>query len=308
MATAAKKNEAPQEPDNLAIWTALSKTDPAHTKGFSRAGGFKGTAIKPIWIIRRLTEQFGPVGVGWGMERPHFEVVPGDGEILVYCTVECWHTGPENTFVGVGGDKVVARRKDGQSFHDDEAFKKAFTDAVGNAFKFLGVGADVHMGLFEDNKYLEQTRAEFAANDQNGHADKVPGITAIKTRLRKLQTDGNALDCLDSFNALVHDYADDLQKIKDARHQWWTGDGGDSEGFATWIRRRRDELSGDGENAVVNGLIHSMKECETSLSLTNWRAANEEVIDALDGAEGRRFELAWNFHESAIREVEKVHN
>jgi hypothetical protein len=73
------------------------------------------------------------------------------------------------------------------------------------------------------------------------------------------------------------------------------------------IDQRRAELTGE-DNAVVTGLIQSMKQCETSMSLTNWRAANEEVIDALDGAEGRRFELAWNFHESAIREVEKVHN
>lgn len=319
MASAAKKQPEP-EADNLTLWRALSKTDPAHTKGFKRAGGFTGTAIKPIWIVQKLTEQFGPCGAGWGMDEPQFQVVPGENrEVLVYCTVAGWYIedGKRATVYGVGGDKVVTYIKANEKYQrperwesDDEAFKKAFTDAVGNAFKFVGVGADVHMGLFEDSKYLEQTRADFAANDTNGNGrpQKVEGIAKIKERLRVLMAAGNSANDLDSFNALVHANAEDLTKIKDASHQWWTGDGGESEGFKAWIKRRRDELSGEGYNAVVSGLIESMKTCETSLALSNWRAANEEVIDALDGAEGRRFELAWQLHESSVQEMEKVHN
>lgn len=148
--------------ENLKIWDALAKTDPSHTKPFNRSGGFKGTAIKPIWIIKRLTEQFGACGVGWGAYEPTFQVVPAEGEILVYCTVSAWHGSPENRLWGVGGDKVMAKRSSGSPFCDDEAFKKAFTDALGNAFKFLGVGADVHMGQFDDDKYVTQAREEFA--------------------------------------------------------------------------------------------------------------------------------------------------
>tara|TARA_Y100001933_G_scaffold90783_2_gene91775 strand:- start:3596 stop:4240 length:645 start_codon:yes stop_codon:yes gene_type:complete len=145
-----------------AIWDALGKTDPSHTKRFSRAGGFKGTATKPIWVYRRLTEQFGPVGEGWGHSKPDFQVVPGaNDEVLVYCTVECWHTDRRNGFFGVGGDKAVAKNKNGL-FSDDEAFKKAFTDAVMNAFKSVGVAADVHMGLFDDDKYVAQMDREFS--------------------------------------------------------------------------------------------------------------------------------------------------
>lgn len=147
--------------DNKKIWDALSKTDPAHTKGFSRAGGFKGTAIKPQWVVMRLTEEFGAIGVGWGVGEPSFQVVSADKEILVYCTVSAWHTDRENVFWGVGGDKVQTQRQSG-AFVDDEAFKKAFTDATMNAFKFLGVAADVHMGLFDDSKYVQEMREEFS--------------------------------------------------------------------------------------------------------------------------------------------------
>lgn len=147
---------------NTALWDTLGKTDPAHTKKFSRSGGFKGTATKPIWVYRRLTEEFGPVGIGWGHNKPEYQIVAGaDGETLVYCTVECWHSNRENTFHGVGGDKVIVKDKNGLR-SNDEAFKAAFTDAVMNAFKSVGVAADVHMGLFDDDKYVRQMEHEFS--------------------------------------------------------------------------------------------------------------------------------------------------
>lgn len=139
------------------IWDRLGKTDPKHTKPFSRAGGFKGTAIKPMFSYRRMTEEFGACGVGWGINEPSFQVVPAGDEILVYCTVSIWHGARENIVFGVGGDKCVAKFKSGPHT-DDEAFKKAFTDAITNALKLIGVGADVHMGMFDDSKYVNSLR------------------------------------------------------------------------------------------------------------------------------------------------------
>ena len=151
---------------NTQLWDALGKTDPAHTKQFKRAGGFSGTALKPQWVLRKLTEQFGPCGSGWGVSKPDFQVVQGQDEVLVYCTVSAWHGHAGNLLWGVGGDKVVTKLNSGKIIHDDEAFKKAFTDAIMNAFKFVGVGADIHMGQFDDNKYVQEVAEEFerAAN------------------------------------------------------------------------------------------------------------------------------------------------
>lgn len=144
------------------LWDRLGRTDPAHTKQFKRAGGFAGTAIKPMWSYRRMTEEYGPCGEGWGVNEPSFQVVPGpEGEVLVYCTVSIWHGKRDVTVFGVGGDKVVGKNKYGLS-SDDEAFKKAFTDAVTNALKLIGVGADVHMGMFDDSKYVNERKQEEA--------------------------------------------------------------------------------------------------------------------------------------------------
>jgi hypothetical protein len=289
------------ETPTMRIWDALSKTDPAQTKGFSRAGGFKGTAVKPMWVIKRLTEQFGPCGVGWGIGRPQFEVVHGGpGEALVYCTVSCWHGNPDNELYGVGGDRVATMRKSGEPFFDDEAFKKAFTDAVNNAFKFIGVAADIHMGLFDDSKYVAEVGREFEA----AQADtRVPGIHKIKQRLNKLMLDGDKETDLEKFNALVHDCKAELTAIRDAKHQYWTGDGEDSEGFAAWIKRRREELSGSVGFMFLMSLV---EECDTQAALQNLVAQHGDAVDALDGAEARRFQARFDEREAGLSALDKV--
>jgi hypothetical protein len=79
---------------------------------------------------------------------------------MVFCTASIWHGSKDKTVFGVGGDKVVSKFSSGLR-SDDEAFKKAFTDAITNALKLIGVGGDVHMGRFDDSKYVSALTAEF---------------------------------------------------------------------------------------------------------------------------------------------------
>jgi len=192
--------------ENTALWDKLGKTDPNHTKTFKRAGGFSGTAIKPMWSYRRMTEEFGPCGVGWGINQPSFQVVPdpASGEILVYCTVAVWHGGRDSIVFGVGGDKVAGKNKFG-AFTDDEAFKKAFTDAVTNALKLIGVGADVHMGMFDDNKYVNTMKKEFAEDHKEPEAKPVSAPKNDKAR--------------ETFAALQSDMRQ--CKTQDDLGRWW---------------------------------------------------------------------------------------
>ena len=156
--------------DNLVIWNTLGRTSPEHTKGFSRAGGFRGTAVKPVYTEQKMTEQFGPCGIGWGFSEPSFQLVPGsDGQTAVYCWLSLWyvHEGARSAPIpGVGGDMVIVKQSSGLRT-DDEAFKKAFTDAIGNAMKHIGMSADVHMGRFDDSKYVSDLRREDAEANTN---------------------------------------------------------------------------------------------------------------------------------------------
>jgi len=176
---------------NLDLWNKLGRTDPAHTKGFKRAGGFGGTAIKPIYTEQKMTEEFGPCGTGWGFSEPVFQTVAGsEGQIAVYCWLSLWYVldGKKSDPVpGVGGDMVVIKQSNGLRT-DDEAFKKAFTDAIGNAMKHIGMSADVHMGLFDDSKYVNEVRAEIVAEQKPADAPKGLTVAVLKenyTRLKK---------------------------------------------------------------------------------------------------------------------------
>jgi hypothetical protein len=128
---------------------------------------------------------------------------------------------------------------------------------------------------------------------------KVVGISAIKKRLGDLMRAGNATDSLEEFNALVHDCADDLTKIKDANHEYWTGDGADSEGFKAWIKRRREELS-KTDSLGFQMLCSAVLECKSADELKALLDQHEAAIAELDGDESRRFEDHYNAHEATL--------
>lgn len=238
--------------ENSKLWDILGRTDPKHTKKFKRSGGFEGTAIKPIWSYRRMTEEFGPCGVGWGVGEPSFQVVPGpDGEMLVYCTAAIWHGARENIVYGVGGDKAVGKNKYGL-VTDDEAFKKAYTDAVTNALKMIGVAADVHMGLYDDNKYVNTMREEFA--DENDiPAKRQVGINpktgmATAHALKKDKSPDN----WDAFRSEIADAGTVLALNKLAMA--WSAVAERDKWPAEWRTLAKDEIN-LRKNAVINAPI-----------------------------------------------------
>lgn len=235
---------------NTAIWDALAVTDPAHTKQFKRAGGFSGTALKPIWIVKRLTEQFGPVGTGWGIGKPEFQVVPVNNEVMVYCTVECWHTNPAHAFYGVGGDKVSAARQSG-AFNDDEAFKKAFTDAVNNAFKFLGVGADIHMGQFDDSKYRDEAAAHF--NPPAEPVKREPKHSALQKQVREFVHTMEGCGDWDEWVAFrdTKESQAILAEVQTKLPQWWAG-GPDMPAEFVPLSRRIEMLEANLANQIAD--------------------------------------------------------
>ncbi|MBN1516356.1 hypothetical protein JXA32_07285 [Candidatus Sumerlaeota bacterium] len=156
---------------NTALWDAVEKTDPAHTKTFSRPGGFSGTAINATWLAKRATEKFGPYGIGWGVEIVEEQYQQGGPIVLggevkghqivhIY-RIKLWYKwGKERGAVpSLGQTTFVGINRNGV-FTDEEAPKKSLTDAITKALSMLGFGADVHMGMFDDNKYVSDRMRE----------------------------------------------------------------------------------------------------------------------------------------------------
>ena len=133
---------------NMRIYDAVRAVPPEAIKPIT-AGRLKGKSdINPMWRIKVLTEQFGPCGEGWYTDGVRYWTVIQEKslEMAVFCELQL-HTKGEKGWsapiYGIGGNTVSAAEKNGL-YLDDEAYKKAYTDALSVACKALGIGADVY--------------------------------------------------------------------------------------------------------------------------------------------------------------------
>ena len=142
--------------DNLELWSKVSKTDPAHTKQ-ANVRGNKITAIAPQYQIMQATEQFGAYGKAWG-----FKSVTIDNSLMSVGLITF-----KGSFFYPGGEfeilsSIGIYRDNAQTKIDDDFAKKVETDALTKALSKLGFNADVFMGLYDDNRYVQQLSEEFA--------------------------------------------------------------------------------------------------------------------------------------------------
>lgn len=163
--------------ENLRYYEKLRQV-PNEAKKQIGAGRLKGmTDINPMWRIKKLTETFGPCGIGWYPEIVATWLDSGaNGEIsanmkiLLYVKEgDSWSKG----IPGIGGSKFVAKETAGL-YTDDEAYKKAFTDAISVAAKLLGVAADVYFEK-DTTKYDGNSSAsakQATASKKPSEADK----------------------------------------------------------------------------------------------------------------------------------------
>jgi hypothetical protein len=153
---------------NLSIWDSVQKTDPKYTKSFTRGGGFSGTAINAVYLIHKATELWGPIGSKWGYRNVNEEVMQGapiyvNGEAVCHelihkVTIEIFY--PDGAITSFGVTTFVGKNKYGP-FTDEEAPKKSLTDALTKGLSWLGFSSDVHLGLYDDNKYVAEVKKQF---------------------------------------------------------------------------------------------------------------------------------------------------
>lgn len=106
-----------------------------------------------MYQVQCATEQFGEAGKGWGwsFSEPLFLA---NETVVIKCTL--WHGSKENTIEHYGQKKLA----DSKGKIDEDALKKAGTDGLTKCLSYLGFNADVFLGKFDDNKYVEELRAQ----------------------------------------------------------------------------------------------------------------------------------------------------
>ena len=153
---------------NMRIYDAV-RFVPEQAKKKINGGRLKGmTDINPMWRIKKLTEQFGPCGVGWYTSDVRYwdDSLDKNGTVALSCDLYL-HVKIDGEWqmpiYGIGGSMLVAAESGGPRLND-EAYKSAYTDAISVACKALGIGADVY---FEKDvtKYSEY-------EDESVHQDQ----------------------------------------------------------------------------------------------------------------------------------------
>ena len=151
--------------ESIKFWESVERTDPQYTKQFTKGGGFAGTSINATYLVKKATNAFGPIGIGWGIDIVDEDFIPGSiieaetGEktIIHRLKVKLWYLldGKRGEVTHFGQTTFVGKNKYG-AFTDEEAPKKSLTDATTKCLSMLGFGADIFMGLYDDQEYRKE--------------------------------------------------------------------------------------------------------------------------------------------------------
>lgn len=204
--------------DNLRHWDAFADIDPKYTKPIT-GKPYKGTSPNPQYVIKCLTEIFGPVGEGFGWDIVAEDFTPIGDEVLHWCRIKFWHTDRANTFDSYGQTKALMKTRNG-FMSDEDAPKKSLTDAVIKAASHVGIAANIFLGRWDDQKYVEQVDDKFRAAESGGAVDRIKTAIAecaTTDALSKLWRDEKpALENLsdEDFEAVKSDFSVARNKLQ----------------------------------------------------------------------------------------------
>lgn len=200
--------------ENLELWGKWTIVPKEAQKAIT-GGRLKGmTDINPMWRLRTLTENFGPVGVGWSYEiTKQWTETGANGEVSAFCNINLkikvdgeW----SEPIPGTGGAAYVAKETKGL-YTDDEAFKKALTDAISVACKALGMGADVYWKN-GSTKYTKPEQEE-PPQEEPPQMDYYNGVTPKEYKEKKQQLNTAAGSITDAQMDFLMDAAVRYDKL-----------------------------------------------------------------------------------------------
>lgn len=189
--------------ENLEIYNKV-RTVPSEAKKSINGGRLKGmTDINPMWRIKVLTEQFGPVGIGWYYEITSQWIEEGaNNENVAFTNISLYikyNNEWSKPIQGTGGSAFIAKESKGL-YTSDECFKMSLTDAISVACKALGIGADV---------YYEKDRSKYDTTD-NQHKEE--SLKPEEKPTGKKEDNPKSLkceDCNSDITEKVYNYSKD---------------------------------------------------------------------------------------------------
>lgn len=152
---------------NLSIWERFADIDPKFTKPIS-GRDYSGTSPNPQYVIRCLTELFGPVGKGFGWNVAAEDFKEMGGTYLHWCRIRFWWKDEDgvHSVEEYGQTKAAYVTSKGTMRVDEDAPKKSLTDAIIKGASHIGIAANIFLGRWDDQKYVSEVNKEFREEER----------------------------------------------------------------------------------------------------------------------------------------------
>lgn len=197
--------------DHKALWKRAFVTDPRAVKPIT-GKQYSGNSPKPYWIVERLTDEFGPCGIGWGFSiiNERFERF-SETDSLHVAVVSFWYMldGQRGELQQVGQTKASYMSSKGSFILDEDAPKKSVTDALVKCASYLGFAGDIFSGMWDDSKYVAY--ALEVSKEREALANMTPEEIADR---QKREARGQELDQLAAYLIEMHQNESDLKAIE----------------------------------------------------------------------------------------------
>lgn len=167
--------------NNKALWQRVCMTDPQAVKPIT-GKQYSGNSPKPYWIVERLTDEFGPCGIGWGFQiiSERFERF-SDTDTLHIAAVRFWYVmdGQRGELEQIGQTKASYMTGSGKFMLDEDAPKKSVTDALVKCASYLGFAGDIFSGRWDDSKYVAEANRQWREREDAGKPITAGVITPL---------------------------------------------------------------------------------------------------------------------------------
>lgn len=209
--------------DKKSLWKRVCVTDPKAVKAIT-GKQYQGNSPKPYWIVERLTEEFGPCGLGWGFSivNERMERLT-ESEILHVAVVRFWYEldGKRGEVEQIGQTKAVYAKRDGSLLVDEDAPKKSVTDALVKCASYIGFAGDIFAGRWDDSKYVAEARKHYEGEEPKQNLSgirhsplKNDEVPALPPEMQEYIKD-LAKGVTDAFRSTDHEWhAATVQQIK----------------------------------------------------------------------------------------------
>ena len=236
---------------NKALWDRVKVTDPRAVKAIT-GKPYKGSSPKPYWLIERATQEFGPVGIGWGVtvKSERFERLT-ETDVIHVAVVSVWYMldgKRSETFDQMGGTKAAYQSKNGMIV-DEDAGKKSVTDGMVKCLSMIGFAGDIFSGMWDDSKYVQWAGEEWDRREAEDQMTPEQKADAAKKEARGMELQELALYLID---------CQQQDKQIDAIRIWYDP--------KTWAEDSSDQ---NDEKTLVWGLLKHESKLRSAIKANN---------------------------------------